>query len=51
MAAALAPLPFAMTLVINQGFKLEMQGPVPVGEPMEVTAQLWEVRWWCDGAV
>jgi len=43
MAAALAPLPFAMTLVINQGFKLEMHGPVPVGEPMEVTAQLWEV--------
>jgi len=40
MIRALSALPFPMTAVLNQGCRLEMHGPLPVGEPMQCTAQL-----------
>jgi hypothetical protein len=40
MIRALSALPFPMTAVLNQGCRLEVHGPLPVGEPMQCTAQL-----------
>ena len=43
MAKALGNLPWPMTKVINQGCRLEVNGPLPAGEPLQVTTWLASV--------
>ena len=44
LAKTLSDIPWPVAKVVNQGCRITRTGPLPVGEPLQVTAQLVEIE-------